>query len=596
MPDDFDFPHNVDFWYPAPDSQLSRNADLRVYRVVGRLARGRTLAQGRAEMSAIAAALERELPEQHRGLGVRVGSFTEAVYGNAEPALWGLMAAVGLLLAAACVNAANLLLSRANSRSNEMRLRAALGAGQGRVIRQVLTEAIPIATFSAALGLTMAHFGVKLLAALAPRDVPRIGEATISPTVFVYSATITLAAVLLFALPGALSAARGSLVPRKGGRNRLRGVFVVGQVAVSVVLIASAITLGQEFAKRSRIDPGFRRDHVLSFRVTLSKPEHTSQEARKRFYQDVLDQLRRIPGVESAAAVLLRPLAGTVGWDTPFTAQGQDAEQARSNPAANYEAISPGYFRTMRIPLIAGRDFNSDDRAGTTPVAIVSGALARRYFPSGAVGQQIRLSPRAPWLQIVGVAADVRYREWDTTRFDIYIPFQQRAQHRSDFVVRTAQSPLAVTREIERAVLAVDKDQPVSSLATVDAIVDETFALPRFQLTLAGVFAICALLVAGTGLFAVLMQAMTERRREIGIRMAIGAAPGDVIRLVLKDGLILAGAGVVIGAVASYAGLHAGPAALAYTSGAVIVAALLAAGLPALRAAAVNPMDTLRHE
>jgi ABC-type antimicrobial peptide transport system permease subunit len=206
------------------------------------------------------------------------------------------------------------------------------------------------------------------------------------------------------------------------------------------------------------------------------------------------------------------------------------------------------------------------------------------------------LSAKAPWLRIVGVAADVRYREWDAARFDIYIPFQQRAQHRSDFVIRTAQNPLAIAREIERAVLAVDKDQPVSSLTTVDAIVDDTFALPRFQLTLAGVFAVCALLVAGTGLFAMLMQAMTERRREIGIRMAIGAARRDVIRLVLREGLVLAGAGVAIGAVASYAGLHTDVAALAYTSVAVVGAALLAAGLPALRAAAVNPMDTLRHE
>jgi putative ABC transport system permease protein len=596
MPDDFDFPHNVDFWYPAPDSQLNANADIRVYRVIARLAPGRTVEQGRAEMEAIAQALERESPEQHRGLGVRVESFAEAVYGNARPALWGLMAAVGLLLAAACVNAANLLLSRANSRRNEMRLRAALGAGQGRVIRQVLTEAIPVAAFSATIGLTLAHFGVKLLAALAPKDIPRLAEAAISGAVFAYSAGITLAAVLLFALPGAFAAARGSLVPRKVARNRLRGAFVIGQVAVSVVLIASALTLAAGFAARSRIDPGFRREHVLSFRLTLSKPEHTSQEARKRFYQDVLERLRQIPGVQSAAAVLLRPLAGTVGWDTGFSVAGQDAEQARANPAANYEAISPDYFRTMGIRLIAGRDFGADDRANTEPVAMVSAALARRYFPAGAVGQRIRLSAKSPWLRIVGVTADVRYREWDAARFDIYIPFQQRAQHRSDFVLRTAQTPLALTREIERAVAAVDKDQPVSSLTTVDAIVDETFALPRFQLTLAGVFAVCALLVAGTGLFAVLMQAMTERRREIGIRIAIGAARGDVIRLVLREGLGLAGAGVAIGAAASFAGLQAGGLTLAYTAIAVLAAAVLAAALPAMRAAAVNPVDTLRHE
>ena len=402
--------------------------------------------------------------------------------------------------------------------------------------------------------------------------------------------------MLLFALPGALDAGSGSLIPRKSARNRLRPVFVVGQVAVSVVLIASALTLARGFAERSRIDPGFRRDRVLSFRITLSKPEHASQEARKRFYQDLLERLRAIPGVQSAAAVLLRPLSGTVGWDTGFAAEGQGTAEARANPAANYEAISPDYFRTLRIALTAGRDFNADDRPKSEPVAIVSAALARRYFPGGAVGRRIRLSANAPLLEIVGVAADVRYREWDAARFDVYVPFQQRAQHRSDFVVRTAQNPLAVARAIERAVAAVDKDQPVSSLATLDEIVAETFALPRFQLTLAGIFAACALLVAGTGLFAVLMQAMAERRREIGIRMAIGAARSDIVALVLREGLALTGMGVVIGAAAAFAGLRAGAVTLAWTAAVVGAIGLIAAGFPAARAAAVNPIDTLRHE
>ena len=596
MPDDFDYPHNVDFWYPAPAANLSRDREIRVYRIVGRLARGVTFAQARAEMESIAQALERELPEQHRGLGVRVQPFEEAVYGGARPALWGLMGAVGLLLTAACVNAANLLLSRANSRKGEMRLRAALGAGRARVIRQVLTEAIPVALLSAALGLSLAHYGVRLLAVLAPADIPRIAQAGVSGGVLGYGALITLAAVLLFALPGALAASHGSVVPRKLVRNRLRGAFVAGQVAVSVVLIASALTLAGGFAARSRINPGFRREHVLSFRLTLSKPEHAGQGARKRFYQDVLERVRQIGGVQSAAAVLLRPLAGTVGWDSAFEVEGQSAEEARANPAANYEAISPDYFRTMGIPLMAGRDFNDGDRDGAEPVAMVSAALERRYWRGGADGKRIRTNAKGPWLRIVGVAADVRYREWDAARFDIYVPFQQRAQHRSDFVVRTAQNPLALAREIERAVAAVDKDQPVSSMTTLEAIVNETFALSRFQLTLAGVFAVCALMVAGTGLFAVLMQAMTERRREMGIRMAIGAGRWDVFALVLKEGLVMSGVGVAIGAAAAYGGLRAGGATLAYTAVAVMGTALLASGLPALRAAGVDPVDTLRHE
>ena len=596
MPEDFDFPHNVDFWYPAPPAALSGNATIRVYRVLGRLAEGRTLAQGRQEMESIAQALERELPEQHRGLGVSVQSFADAIYGGSRPALWGLMGAVGLLLAAACVNAANLLLSRANARRDEIRMRIALGAGYLRIVRQVLTEALPIALLSAALGLALARYGIATMAGLAPQDVPRIQQMALTRTVMVYTLVVAVGAVLLLALPGAIRAARGSLMGRRFSRNRLRGAFVVGQVAVSVLLIASALTLARELAVRSRIDPGFRRGQVVSFRLTLSKPEHATQEARKRFYQDVLDRLRQIPGVQSAAAILLRPLSGTVGWDSAFVLEGQSAEEARGNPSANYEAISPEYFRTMSIPVVAGRDFDSNDRAGTRPVVIVSNGFARRYFPRGATGRRIRLSANAPWLEIVGVAADVRYREWDAARYDIYVPFQQRAQHRSDFVVKTALSPGAMQREIERVVAEVDKDQPVSSFATVEAIVGETFALSRFQLTLASSFALCALLVTGCGLFAVLMQAMSERRREIGIRMAIGAARRQIAGLVLREAMVLSIGGVCTGGVAALGGLHAGPATLALTAGVVLVVALAASGLPALRAAGLDPIEALRHE
>ena len=611
MPPDFDFPHNVDFWYPARPEDMNRNATIRVYSAIGRLRAGHTLAQARSEMESISGALAAEFPEQNRGLGVRIDPIEHAIFGKAQPALWVLMAAVGLLLLAACVNAGNLLLSRAMDRQGEMRLRAALGASRGRVVRQVLAEGLPIGLIGGAAGLLLARYGVAALVALAPTDIPRIAKAQVSGQVLLYTWLLSLATVLVFMLPAALHASRVAPMGRTAPRRRTRGFFVTAQVAVSVMLIIGAITLARGFAELNHIDPGFHRDHILTFRITLSKPEYAEQEARKRFYGQLLERLRALPGAQSAAAILLRPLSGTVGWDTIFTVEGQTAAEQAANPSPNYEAISPDYFRTMRIPMLAGRDFTALDRTGGERVAIVSAALASRYWPGqNAVGKRLKLvrpDAVAPWLKVVAVVADVRYREWETSRFDIYIPLEQRAQHRSDFVVRTSQDPLALSGGIQRAVASIDKDQPVSSLTTVDSLVAETFALPRFNLTLLALFAGCALALAMAGVFALLMHAVTQRIHEIGIRMALGARRADVLRLVILDGVAWTVLGIVCGVLGATAagraisGLLAGmrPPDAATVLGAASVVMLIsiaASLLPARRASLVDPIHALRHE
>jgi predicted permease len=611
MPPDFDFPHTVDLWYPSRPEDMNRDATIRVYSAIGRLRSGSTLAQARSEMESIAGALAAEFPEQNRGLGVRVDTLEHAVFGKAQPALWVLMAAVGLLLLAACVNAGNLLLSRAMDRQSEMRLRAALGAGRARVVRQMLAEGLPIGILGGAVGVLLARYGVTALVALAPSDIPRIALTQVSGQVLLYTWLLSLATVLVFMLPAALHAARVAPLGRTAARRRARGLFVTAQVAVSVMLIVGAVTLARAFADLNRIDPGFRRDHLVTFRITLSKPEYAQQEARKRFYGQLLERLRALPGASSAAAILLRPLSGTVGWDTQFTVEGQTAAEQAANPDPNYEAISPDYFRTMRIPMLDGRDFTPLDRTGAESVTIVSAALARRYWPGqNAVGRRIKLSRpdgKAPWLKVVAVVADVRYREWETSRFDIYIPFEQRAQHRSDFVVRTSQEPLALAGEIQRAVAAIDKDQPVSSLTTVDSLVAETFALPRFNLTLLAVFAACALALAMAGVFAQLMHSVTQRIHEIGIRIALGARRTDVLRLVVLDGIAWTALGIVSGVLAAVAtgraisGVLAGmrPPDLLTVVGAaavVMLVAIAASLLPARRASRVDPIHALRHE
>jgi predicted permease len=492
-----------------------------------------------------------------------------------------------------------------------MRLRAALGAGRGRVVRQMLAEGLPIGILGGAAGLLLARYGVAALVALAPADIPRIAHAQVSGTVLFYTWMLSLVAVLVFMLPAALHASREAPLGRTPARCRTRGLFVTAQVAVSMLLIVGAVTLARGFVDLNRIDPGFHRDHVLTFRITLSKPEYAQQEARKRFYGQVLDRLRALPGASSAAAILLRPLSGTVGWDTIFTVEGQTAAEQTANPVPNYEAISPDYFRTMRIPMLAGRDFTPLDRTGSERVAIVSAALARRYWPGqNAVGKRLKLvrpDAVAPWLTVVAVVADVRYREWETSRFDIYIPLEQRAQHRSDFVVRTSQDPLALSGEIQRAVAAIDKDQPVSSLTTVDSLVAKTFALPRFNLTLLALFAGCALALAMAGVFALLMHSVTQRLHEIGIRIALGARRVDVLRLVILDGIAWTALGILCGILAATAagrvlsGLLAGmrppdaPTILAAAS-AILLIAIAASLLPARRASQVDPIQALRHE
>jgi putative ABC transport system permease protein len=611
MPPDFDFPHNVDFWYPSRPEDMNRNATIRVYSAIGRLRPGYKLAQVRSEMESIAGVLAAQYPEENRGLGVRVDPMERAVFGKAQPALWLLMAAVGLLLLAACVNAGNLLLSRAMDRTGEMRLRAALGAGRGRVVRQMLAEGLPIGILGGAAGLLLASYGVSALVALAPSDIPRMARAQISGTVLLYTWLLSLATVLVFMLPAALHASREAPLGRTAARRRTRGLFVTAQVAVSMLLIVGAITLARGFVELNRIDPGFHRDHVLTFRITLSKPECAQQEARKRFYEQLLERLRSLPGASSAAAILLRPLSGTVGWDTIFTVEGQTAAEQATNPVPNYEAISPDYFRTMRIPILTGRDFTALDRTGSERVAIVSAALARRYWPGqNAVGKRLKLArpdAASPWLAVVAVVADVRYREWETSRFDIYIPVGQRAQHRSDFVVRTSQDPLALSGDIQRAVAAIDKDQPVSSLTTVDSLVDETFALPRFNLTLLALFAGCALALAMAGVFALLTHSVTQRIHEIGIRIALGARRADVIRLVVVDGIAWTALGIACGVLAaaaagrilagSLAGMRPPDAATILAAAATIMLVALSASLlPARRASQVDPIHALRHE
>ena len=495
---------------------------------------------------------------------MRIDSIEHAIFGKAQPALWVLMAAVGLLLLAACVNAGNLLLSRAMDRQGEMRLRAALGAGRGRVVRQMLAEGLPIGILGGAAGSLLARYGVAALVALAPADIPRIAQAQVSGTVLLYTWLLSLVTVLVFMLPAALHASRVAPLGSTPARRRTRGLFVTAQVAVSVMLIIGAITLARGFARtqphRPRL-PSRSRTHL---------PHHALQ-ARVRRAGSAQAVLRPAPGAPARAPRRAVPPPPFCCGRFPAPSAGTPSSPSKARPppnrppipSPNYEAISPDYFRTMRIPMLAGRDFTPArphrsrarrDRQRRPRAPLLARPECRRQAPQTRAPRR-----RAPWLTVVAVVADVRYREWETSRFDIYIPLEQRAQHRSDFVVRTSQDPLALSGEIQRAVAAIDKDQPVSSLTTVDSLVAETFALPRFNLTLLALFAGCALALAMAGVFALLMHSVTQRLHEIGIRIALGARRADVLRLVILDGIAWTALGIVCGVLAATA---AGPRAI----------------------------------
>ncbi|MEO8125972.1 MAG: ABC transporter permease [Bryobacteraceae bacterium] len=622
MGPDFDYPKDADVWAPLlGDGGLEKNPDIRVLAGIARMKPDIDVRKARAEMNVIADRVERAFPLQNHGLGVLVTPLTEALFGKAKPALLLMLGAVLLVLVIACANVGNLLLARATGRQRELAVRAALGATRARLIQQLLTDSLILAILGGAAGLLVAQFGVAALKSLAAADLPRIQDVHIDAGVVAFAALLTLATVLIAGLVPALEASRftgfdalkesGTKASASRSRKGMRNALVIGEIAIAFVVLSGAGLLVRSFSRLQSIDPGFRAANVLTFRVTFGTAKYAKQEPRRVFYQALLDRLRSLPGVESAGAILLRPLSGTVGWDNAFTVEGQSVADQALNPAANYEAISPDYFRTMRIPLLAGRDVALTDTAEAPGALMVNESTAKRYWPGQqAVGKRLKLggpNNKNPWLTVVGVVKDVRYREWESARVDLYIPFYQRSQHRSDFVVKTAVDPLTLVSAVRSAVYALDKDQPLSSITTVDTLVSRTLARPRFNMLVFSWFAAVAVLLGVIGIYGVLAYSVAQQSHEIGIRMALGSSPGRILRQMLAEGLRLAVTGTALGIVLSLATTRLMSALLftisahdpwtfATVSIGVLAVCVLACVVPAVRAADVDPMRALQQE
>ncbi|HEX8161829.1 MAG TPA: ABC transporter permease [Pyrinomonadaceae bacterium] len=630
LPPGFNFPaqaERTDFLRPLAQALAERATMRSSYSmpVLARLKPGATAREAEAEMRAIAERIEGQYPDEGFRLGRRLVPLEEEVVGGSlRRSLLVLLGAVGLVLLIGCANIAHLLLARAATRHREMAIRTALGASRTRVVRQLLTESLLLSVVGGALGLLLATWGVELLVASSPVDIPRLKDVALDARVVAFTLSISVLTGVVFGLAPALQSARVDLndVLKEGGRgasagasrSRLRAALVVAEVALSLVLLVGAGLLLKSFSKLTNVDPGFDPQNVTATGVTLAKQKYETDERRLAAFSEILARAEGVPGVESAALIYPLPLGGTTTGNT-FVIEGRPEPAPGDKSAANYRAISPDYFRVMRTRLVRGRAFDARDRAGAPQVVIVNETFARRYFPGeDPLGKRISIErgpvddSRQPPREIVGVAADVRHEGLDVEAgAEFYVPYAQAPEASMSLVVREADGAAGATAGVREAIRQVDKDQYVPAVRRMTDLVAGSVARRRFNALLTGLFAGVALLLASIGIFGVTAYTVAMRTHEIGVRMALGARAADVLRLVLWQGLRLILVGVGVGLAGSLAltrvlaGMLYGVTptdapTFAAVSLLLTSVALLACYVPARRATRVDPMIALRYE
>ncbi|HWM89232.1 MAG TPA: ABC transporter permease [Thermoanaerobaculia bacterium] len=623
MPPEFRFPYTADLWYLYPESALPRErSGVRIFQGIARLEPGMTLHQARDRMSDLSDSLQRKGLKQFRDFRATVRPLVDDVLGDTRPALRLLLGAVELLLLAACADAAGLMLTRADERRKEIAVRTALGAGQPLLLRQFLLESFLLAAPAAALGLLLARGGLSLLLALGPRDIPRLDEAAVDGRAVLFALIVTLAVTVLLGLLPALQIPRSDLSAalKEGGHapagrraSRLRRLLVVSEVALALVLLVGAGLTARSFARLRSTDLGFSPEGLFTFRIALDSARHPTPAEQAAWFREAVERLRNVPGAERVAAVLLRPLAASIGWEYQFLVEGQTEKEQISNPISNHEGVSPGYFATMGIPLLEGRDFTWDDGPAAPPVAIVSRSMAERFWPGeSALGRRLRwlADEKDPWLTVVGVVGDAHYLDLSTLRYDIYVPFQQDPHWSMDLVLRTrADDPMDLEPAVRSALEKMAPGQPLLDVTTLTRSFSESVARPRLRAAVLVAFAGIALLFAAVGLYGLISWSVSQRRHEIGVRLALGADRGHVFRLVLRQGLVLilaglaAGIAIAVGVLSTglLDGLLHGIRPLDVATFTTVPLLLLAAGLaaslsPALHATEVEPRSALQGD
>jgi putative ABC transport system permease protein len=589
---------------------------LHFLQVIARLKPGVTLGHAQAEMNSIEQQLVKEYPRAYIGSDVKFVPLHAQVVGSFRSALLVLFGAVGFVLLIGCANVANLLLARAVRRKREVAIRAVLGAGRLRLVQQLTTESLVLAIMGGTLGVLLAGWGIRLLKLILPDNFPSADAVRINAPVLLFTILASLATGLIFGLAPALQTSRAALTEslNEGGRggdglqhNRLRSVLVVAEMALAMILLMGTGLMLRSFVRLQEVDPGFKPDRLLTMEISLPEAKYPDPQ-KAVFFARLLQQVRSLPGVVSAGAIGHLPLGGRIESYALAVVNGAPLPNEYANPKCH--VVEPGYFEAMKIPLLAGRYFDERDGAQSPHALIINEVVVRNVFPNeNPIGKQLRMGFNNFTGTIVGVVGNTKDLTLDlATPEAVYTPYPQvPAWNSMTLTIRTTSAPLALARPVYELVLGLDRDQPVSKVRTMDEVVTTSVAAPRFRTLLLGLFGLTALLLAGLGIYGVMSYSVSQRRREIGIRMALGAEQPEVIRLVLRNGLVLTLAGLGMGLVGALGLTHllssmlydvrpTDPLTFVGVTGVLATCALLATYIPARRAAKVHPMEALRYE
>jgi putative ABC transport system permease protein len=642
MPEKFQFPTRAEMWVPVgplsdQENWKNRGNHPGLY-AVARLKPGVSVEQARSAMDNIAEGLEKQYPNSNQGNRVRTQPLLENYVRDIRPALWILLGAVGMVLLIACANVANLLLARATTRQKEIAVRVALGASRWRIVRQMLTESVLLSLVGGILGLLLANWGVAFILAISPNGIPRSREINLDLRVLLFTLAMAILTGLIFGLVPALQASKldvqGTL--KETGRSTtgrhhwVRSGLVVVEMAMTLILLVGAGLLIRSFYQLQQVNPGFSYDNLLSFSVSLPQKKYPQLEQQINFFQQVEENLQNLPGVKHVGLASGLPL-GNNGWQTSFTVVGQPEPEPGKTPLLEACLASPDYFETMGIPLIKGRYFTEQDnrshvteemKKGKTEnqlmglgvnAIIIDEEFANKYFPGeDPIGKQIRMGgsdPSNPMMNVVGVVGRVKMDglNTDSNRVQGYFPFRQLPFSGMTVIIKATGDPNALVAAARKQILAVDSDQPIYEIRTMDEIKSESITTERLNLTLLGIFAGVALVLALVGIYGVMSYAVSQRTNEIGIRMALGAQASHVMKMIVGEGMMMAIIGLGIGLVGAFAvtrfmeGMLFGikPTDLmTFASVSLILAgvALAACFVPALRAIKTDPMIALRYE